>query len=100
MNRALDALAYLPYGGDTYEPELDGSRLGAQLAAVRSLMSDGRWRTLREISEATGASEASASARLRDLRKRKFGAREVLRRRVGDPKAGLFEYRVVPEDEP
>lgn len=40
---------------------------------------------------ATGAPEASASARLRDLRR---AGLTVERRRRGDPKAGLWEYRV------
>lgn len=57
-----------------------------------------RWFTLREISSYTGGSEASVSARLRDLRKPKFGGWDVQRRHRGDPKKGLFEYRAVASD--
>lgn len=80
-----------PFGGTTYYAEYDGERLSKQSSAVAVAMSDMRWRTLREISNATGAPEASASARLRDLRK--LGC-IVDRRRRGDPKAGIWEYRV------
>jgi hypothetical protein len=82
----------LRFAGATYEPECDAERLGGQLARVRGLMRDGRWRTLREITEAVGGSEAGVSARLRDLRKAKFGGHAVERRRRGDPRCGLFEY--------
>lgn len=75
----------------TIEQELDAPRLGRQLLAVRLLMADGQWRTLREISEATKAPEASASARLRELR---HDGHTVERRRRGDPRAGLHEYRL------
>ena len=71
----------------------DHKRLHCQLEAVRGLMLDGRWRTLPEISQATGAPPASVSARLRDLRKAKFGGHAVFRRRVAGA-VGLFEYRV------
>ena len=44
-----------------------------ELDAVRAfLLTHYRWRTLAEISEATGIPEASANARLRDLRKGEF----------------------------
>lgn len=72
----------------------DAERLGRQLDAVRKLMSDGTWRTLRVISLHTGASEAGASARLRDLRKPRFGGYVVSRRRVRGTLA-LFEYQVL-----
>jgi hypothetical protein len=81
------------FDGSTYEPPLDADRLGAQAKAVFDLMADGRWRTLAEISEATGCPEASVSARLRDFRKDKFGGNEVERERLG---AGLHRYRLVP----
>lgn len=73
--------------------EIDGERLGRQLVAVRDCMADGQWRTLREISQATGAPEASASARLRELR---HDGHTVERRRRGDPRAGIWEYWVAP----
>ncbi len=70
----------------------DTERLSGQLNRVLELMSDGHWRTLRSISDSCVASEASVSARLRDLRKPRFGSYSVERRRVAD---GLWEYRVL-----
>lgn len=84
------------FGGATFDPALDGERLGAQLLRVRDLMADGLWRTLGEISAELGAPQASVSARLRDLRKPRFGGFRVQRRRVGE---GLFAYRVTPAEE-
>lgn len=48
----------------------DRARLGKQLRKVRDYFeaNRGRWLTLAEISAATGAPEASASARFRDLK--------------------------------
>jgi hypothetical protein len=79
--------------GETYSPEFDYHRLNAQMKKVFDLMQDGGWRTLHEISERTGASEASVSARLRDFRKARFGCLNVYRRRIGK---GLWEYSVAP----
>lgn len=80
------------FDGKTYNRGRDRERLAAQLASVRRLMADGRWRLLSEIAAETGAPEASISARLRDLRKAKFGALTVERDYVGD---GLWQYRVL-----
>ena len=78
----------------------DAARLGAQMARVRDLMRDARWRTLREIAAATGDPEASVSARLRDLRKRRHGAHCVeSRRRAGAEARGVWEYRVGPAND-
>jgi hypothetical protein len=55
-------------------------------------MLDGTWRTLEGIRSTVGGSEAGISARLRDLRKPRFGGYGVERRRVS---GGLFEYRVL-----
>lgn len=83
----------LNFDGQTYEPVRDSKRLGRQLSAVLTLMRDGHWRTLYEIREATGeGSEAAISARLRDLRKARFGGYQVNRRRRG--LGGTFEYQV------
>jgi hypothetical protein len=83
------------FDGATFEPELDHDRLLTLLNRVRDLMADGNWRTLAQIVQACGGTEASVSARLRDLRKPKFGAHDVRRRRVCGAD-GLFEYRVIP----
>jgi hypothetical protein len=82
----------IAFDGETYDPELDKHRLAAQLQAVRAAMLDGNWRTLAWISGRVGAPEASVSARLRDLRKPRFGAYVVERRRL---ERGLHEYRVL-----
>jgi hypothetical protein len=83
------------FDGDTFDQLRDGSRLESQLERVREFMSDGRWHTLLEIAEHTWCSEAGASARLRDLRKPKFGAHRVEREHVQD---GLWKYRLLPPD--
>jgi hypothetical protein len=95
MTRRSGSLpATLPgFDGETYEPEQDKDRLSSQLRSVYELMTDGLWRTLPEIATRIDrASEASVSARLRDLRKVKFGGHEVHRRRRS---RGLFEYRLI-----
>lgn len=82
----------MPFSGVTYDPVLDRKRLSTQLVRVARLMSDGKWRTLAQIRECLNAgSEAGISARLRDLRKAKFGGYQVDRRRR---EAGLWEYRL------
>ena len=79
------------FDGNTYEPELDWQRLTSQMGRVFLLMRDAKWRTLQDISQMAQGSEASVSARLRDLRKERFGAHTVNRRRA---RGGLFEYQV------
>lgn len=79
------------FDGATYEPEHDFKRLSGQLAKVREVMSDGEWHTLKYIAYMADGSEAGVSARLRDLRKHRNGARIIERRRQSD---GLFEYRM------
>jgi DNA-binding Lrp family transcriptional regulator len=61
------------------------------MRAVYALMQDGQWRTLAVIAEECKASEASVSARLRDLRKLRYGGYFVERRRV---RSDLWEYRL------
>lgn len=87
----------LDFDGKTFVRKHDASRLGALLGAVKRVMLDGQWRTLAEIHTAIGGlgTEASISARLRDLRKEKFGGLTVERRRRGEPSDGLHEYRVL-----
>lgn len=82
------------FDGKTYDPALDGARLNTLLGKVYAVMSDGKWRTLREIQSLTGGTEASVSARLRDLRKPRFGRHTVERRRRGEPSDGIWEYQV------
>jgi hypothetical protein len=79
------------FDGETYEPERDRERLGAQLLAVRYLMLDHEWHTLADLARYAGGSEASVSARLRDLRKRRFGGYVIEREYVS---RGLWRYRM------
>ena len=78
--------------GATYDHARDGRRLTAQHHRVLAFMRTHGWVTLAAIAAATGDPEASVSARLRDLRKPKFGAHLVNRRYV---RRGLWEYRLV-----
>jgi hypothetical protein len=71
--------------GETYDPSKDYVRLKGQNRKVFEIMKDGVWRSLQTIAEEVGCSEASVSARLRDLRKKKFGGFTVDRRRITDP---------------
>lgn len=77
------------FDGETYVPELDRTRLKAQLVRVRELMRDGRKRSLAEIAAVTGDPESSVGARLRDLRKAKFGMWTVTKTRRSQ---GTWEY--------
>lgn len=86
------------FNGPDYEPALDHARLTRQVDRIRQLMLDGQWRTLYEIAEATGDPESSISAQLRHLRKLRFGSYLLEKRRRGEPKEGLFEYRLLPSD--
>jgi hypothetical protein len=84
------------FDGPTFEPELDGKRLAGQLGRVAMLMRDGSWRTLAEIAEAVGGSEAGVSARLRDLRKARFSRMFAVESVEGRRRStGLWEYRVI-----
>lgn len=83
------------FNGPDYDPALDQHRLTTQLDRIRALMLDGTWRTLAEIAQQTGDHEASVSAQLRHLRKPRFGAYQVFKRRRGDEHRGLFEYQVL-----
>jgi len=58
------------FDGDDYVHERDFNRLMPQLQKVKQYMEENDWVTLSELSNATGAPEASASAALRDLRRR------------------------------
>ncbi len=78
--------------GETFDRARDGARLDGQAADVFRLMRDGQWRALAMISAATGHPEASVSARLRDLRRPKFGGFTVEHRHVSK---GLWQYRVI-----
>lgn len=86
----------LPFDGATAAAE-DVPRLRSQLDAVRNVLLAGEWMTLRQLAGSCGGSQAGISARLRDLRKPKFGGYHVARRR--DPEApvgsGIWQYRII-----
>ncbi len=92
MNAYAAATGRAEPAGKTFDRKKDGKRLEGQYKKVLALMSDGKWRTLREISDGIGGgSEAGVSARLRDLRKPEFGSFKVSKARIG---AGLWKYKL------
>jgi len=68
-------------------------------AALKSIMLRGHWKTLPGLQVDVKKkcdvwlSETTVSARLRDLRKSKFGGYEIERRRMKNSK--LYQYRLV-----
>ena len=82
------------FNGPSYDPTEDDGRLSRQIDRVFAAMRDGSWRTLSEIEGLTGDPPASISAQLRHLRKRRFGAHGVEKRHRGEPKNGLWEYKL------
>jgi hypothetical protein len=86
----------MQFDGSTFEPERDEERLSSMLLRVQAIMSDGHWHTLAELAARTGGSEAAVSARLRDLRKPRFGGHKIIRRHV---RRGLWEYLYIPAKE-
>ncbi len=69
----------------------DLPRLASLLQRVKTLMLDGRWRTLAAIRAECGGSECSVSARLRDLRRPEHGGFVVEHERRAN---GTWFYRV------
>lgn len=88
-------LTYRKFGGVKTQATHD--RLNSLWYRVKEFMKDGQWRTLQKISRETGGSEASCSARLRDMRKQGFGSHTVNKREL---EPGLFIYQLVlnPKD--
>lgn len=82
------------FDGETYVAQFDEVRLGDQLRLVYRYMAGGVWRTLDEIAADLDIPQASASARLRDLRKAKNGGLTVERRHRGAATNGHYEYRI------
>lgn len=87
--------ADLRFDGQTYDPQADQARLSRQLQGVKDALWSGQWMTFADI-KATGVqgTESGISARIRDLRKERFGAFKVERRARGDRETGLFEYQL------
>jgi hypothetical protein len=78
--------------GATFNRSRDGVRLNDQCQDVYNFMADNCWHTLREAHERTGHPEASISARIRDLRKSRFGGFTIEKRYIEN---GLWQYRMV-----
>ena len=76
----------------------DTARLTGQIKRIYNLMKDRQWRTLGEIEAETGDPQASISAQLRHLRKKRFGGHDVDKNLRND--MGLWEYRLIPNVEP
>jgi predicted HTH transcriptional regulator len=81
------------FDGETFDAEQDGKRLSRQLDKVLEFLLANEWVTLSSIANHAKCSESSASARLRDLRKPRFGSLVVERKR--SEIAGIFLYRLV-----
>lgn len=80
--------------GPAYDEELDGERVATQLEVIRDQMLrwNRAWFTLSELERRLGYPQASISAQLRHLRKKRFGGYTVEKRRRNG--AGTWEYRV------
>lgn len=58
--------------GSTFDASRDEERLSKQLGAVHAVLKGGQRFTLRQLADAAGCPEASASARFRDLKRLGF----------------------------
>ena len=76
------------------EGERKDLRLANQITRVFAAMSDGQWHSMYAIAQKAHAPESSVGARLRDLRKPRFGGHTVERKLVTD--TGLYDYRLIP----
>lgn len=77
--------------GSTFSRSRDGVRLNEQCQDVFNFLSDNCWHTLREAHERTGHPEASISARIRDLKKERFGGFKISKRYINN---GLWQYKM------
>lgn len=90
------------FDGPVYDPAKDDIRLRKQIADIYTLMLDKNWRTLEEIWKSFPIGDGiykypqtSISAQIRHLRKKRFGEHTVERRHRGDDTRGLYEYRLI-----
>ncbi len=97
MNKQLDIFKDAQFNGSDYDKTLDQARLTGQIKRVYDLMIDGKWRTLREIESITNDPQASISAQLRHLRKKRFNSHIVNKQRRGEKTSGLFEYQLLKD---
>jgi hypothetical protein len=84
--------------GTGYEAKYDEQRITSQRDTVKQVLllaaHHDAWMTLGELARKTKYPEASISARIRDMRKPRYGGYTVEKRRVGNPARGLWEYRL------
>jgi hypothetical protein len=66
------------------------------LYKLLSVVKDGKWRTIKQLSDATGNIPTAASANMRNLRKAKYGGYIIERRHLGN---GLYEYRMALDED-
>lgn len=85
------------FGGPGVTAE-DAIRLTGQVGKIYERLSDLKYHSLADLAAYAGASEAGASARIRDLRKAQWGHHTIVRRRVVGERA-RYEYRLVPKGE-
>jgi hypothetical protein len=83
----------MQFSGSSYDPDLDRDRLTTQFNRCFDVMCDGNWHTLKELVSYSGGTEQAISARVRDMRKSRFGGHTVERRRVAG-KRGVYEYKL------
>jgi hypothetical protein len=79
------------FNGSDYIPARDDARLGTQLSRVKQACSNGMPMTLAAIAKQTGDPEASVSAQLRHLRKKKHGSHTVDKVYIDK---GLYTYQL------
>lgn len=83
--------------------EIDSARLRSQQHAVLTIMLDGRWRTIPELTQAAirrlgrPCMQTSIASKVRALRSRKNGGYVVDRERISE---GLWRYRMRYSGEP
>jgi hypothetical protein len=84
-------LHLLVFDGKTFDFLKDSPRLTSLLHKVLDYLKDGQYHSLHDIQVHCGGTECSVSARLRDLRKIKFGSHHIEAKRE---EGGLWTYRL------
>lgn len=79
-----------PYAGSTLD-QADLPRIEFLVERVRKQLLRGEWLTLAYLSAVCKGSEASVSARIRDLRKEQWGGYFVEKKRL---ESGIWLYRI------
>jgi len=95
FNQAKPRFDKARFNGSDYDHKRDQKRLSGQIKRVWECMKDGKPRTLADIETITGDPQASISAQLRHLRKKRFGGWEVDKEYLG---SGLYSYTLKIND--